>query len=93
MDTIDSLDFSNKIVLIFKTNSQHEVTLLSPAFETHHGKLFLVGKICKGGSANDWQLGIKTYVAWDQIEEFSVFDSENDYLSRLAQGASDNLLQ
>ncbi len=93
MEDKKSLNLSNKVVLIYKINSQHEVTLYSPTFEKHNERLFLVGNVSEGGSANDWMAGIKTYVAWDQIEEFSVFDSKEEYLSRLQQGSFDKTLQ
>lgn len=89
----DSLNLLNKIVLLYKINCQHEITLKSSVFETHHDRLFLVGNVSKGGSANDWLLDVKTYIAWDQVEEFSVFDSEEEYLSRLAQSNPDKTLQ
>lgn len=93
MTNEDSLNLLNKIVLLYKINSQHEVTLKSSVFETHHGRLFLVGYVSRGGSANDWLIDVKTYIAWDQVEEFSVFDSEEEYLSRVAQGNPDKILQ
>ena len=93
MPNEDSLNLKNKIVLLYKINSQHEIILKSPAVETHHGKQFIVGDVSKGGSANDWLLDIKSYIAWDQVEEFVVFDSEEEYLSKLAQGNPDKILQ
>ncbi len=93
MEYKTSLNLLNKIVLIYKKNSQHEVTLYSPVFEDHNERLFLVGNVSEGASENDWLSGIKTYVAWDQVEEFSVFDSKEEYLSRLQQGSFDKTLQ
>ena len=93
MNDIPTLDLSNKIVFIYKVNSQNDISLQDPTFEMHNGKLFLVGEVPDGGSANDWLSGLKVYVAWDQVEEFIIFDSIKECHARLSKAWSDKKLQ
>ncbi len=86
-------DLTGKIVLIYKTNSEHDIALQDPSFEMHNEKLFLVGIVPDGGSANDWLSGLKTHVAWDLIGEFVIFDSLEEYHARLSRAWSDKSWQ
>lgn len=86
-------DLSNKIVYLYQENREHELTIQNPVFEEHNGRLFLVGEIPEGGSANDWLSGLKAYVSWDHVQEFIVFDSLEEYFARLSRGWSEERLQ
>ncbi len=88
-----NLNFAGKVVFIYKANRENDVALENPRIEIHNGRTFLVGIIPDGGSANDWMSGLTAYVAWDQIEELVIFDSIEDYFSRLSQSWIDQQLQ
>lgn len=88
-----SLDISNKIVFIYKIRSSNDVALLNPRFEIHFDRVFLVGVVPDGGSASDWLSGLTTYVAWDEVEEFVIFDSLEEYYSRLSRTWSNATMQ
>ena len=93
MQSQNTLDLSQKIVFIYKANGENDVALEYPRTEFHNGRYFLVGRVPEGGSSNDWLSGLTTYVAWDQIEEFVVFESIEDYFSRISMAWTDKKLQ
>lgn len=85
-------DFSNKIVLLYLENRDHETTIEAPVFEVHSGRLFLVGRVPNGGSQNDWLAGLEVFIAWDQVQEVVVFDSLEDYYARVAMAWNENVI-
>ena len=93
MNELPDIDLSDKIVFIYKANSNNDVALQYPRVEQLHGRTFLVGRVPDGGSANDWLAGLVTHVGWDQIEEFVVFDSLEDFYERLSRGWREQNLQ
>lgn len=93
MQEFPPLDFSDKILFIYKSNSENDIALESPQLLLLGGRYFLVGRVPDGGSSNDWLAGLTSYVAWDEIEEFIVFDSLEDFFTRLSQSWSDSQLQ
>lgn len=88
-----TLDLSDKIVFVYKANGDNDVALVNPHIELHHGRYFLAGKVADGGSSNDWLTGLTTYVAWDQIEEFILFDSMEEFFDRLSRSWAEKNLQ
>jgi hypothetical protein len=93
MNSIHLPDFSSKVVYVQQIQRDHGVALENPSFEIHDERLFLVGTIPEGGSANDWLAGLVSYIAWDYIQEIVVFDSMEDYINRLSRGWIDERLQ
>ena len=93
METSRLPDFSDKVVSLFQLNRPHEVILQNPIFVDIQDKLFLVGVIPDGGSENDWLSGLECYVLWDEVQECVVFDSIEEYLSRLSMGMGRRQLQ
>jgi len=63
---------------------QDSLVLGGCSFEMQAGRLFLSGTNvpCIPGSHN-WTDGVRRLVAWDSIEGYMVFDSVEDYYSRL----------
>ena len=61
---------------------EYPVTLDSPIFERQAGRMFVVGKVVASAS-NDWASGVLVSVAWDQVTQYMVFDSEKDFTSRI----------
>jgi len=87
-----TLDLSNKVVFVYKANSDNDIALENPRTVMLNDRYFLVGNVPDGGSSNNWLAGLTTYVAWDQIEEFVVFDSLDDYFERLSMAWTDRQL-
>jgi hypothetical protein len=81
-------DFSGKIILLYLTDrsDEHNVVLQNAVMENQAGKLFVVGQFAEGTTTNDWATGIQTAVAWDNVEQYLVFDSIEDYFSRISLG-------
>jgi len=59
--------------------------LQNPSFQEQLGRLFLVGKVPRGTSENDWAAGRRRAIAWDSISEYVVFDNLTDYRRRGAR--------
>jgi hypothetical protein len=77
-------DFSGKVVYVALAGGErYNLTIASPHWEDHSGRLFLVGQVPPGGSSKDWCLGRVSGVAWDQITDYVVFDSLKDYHEHL----------
>jgi hypothetical protein len=54
------------------------------SFETQAGRLFLSGtNIPHAPNTYNWTDGVRRLVAWDEVAEYMVFDSVEDYHSRL----------
>ena len=62
---------------------EHSYVLDRPRFETQGGRLFLVGTVPPGGSANDWSEGAACAVAWEKVTDYLVFESAKHYQKRL----------
>ncbi len=81
----DSLpDFGDKAVTFYLANVPFEyaVTLDSPSLERQAGRVFAVGKVLPSGS-HDWTSGVRVSVAWDQISQYIVFDSAEEFAGRI----------
>lgn len=77
-------DFTKKMVSVSIASEEDGRCVDRPQWEVQGGKLFLVGTVPRGGSTNDWCAGIKSAVAWDQVTDYLVFDSSEQYRERLA---------
>jgi len=78
MKEIDYPDFSDKCLSIRIEGSDHSFDLCNPKFELQAGKLFLIGKVPKGSSASNWDVGKMNAVLWDQVRSYLIFDSEEE---------------
>jgi len=76
-------DFTKKLVSLSFAAADDSRCIAHPHWETQGGRLFLVGTVPRGGSARDWCEGILSAVAWDQVSDYLVFDSIEDYRARL----------
>lgn len=76
-------DFSRKVVSLGIVGNEQSYAVESPHFEMQAGRLFLVGTVPPGGSTRDWSKGVESAVAWDQVTDYLVFDSVEDYQKRL----------
>lgn len=88
-------NLSGKVVVLYLANRnyEHVVVMEDPIYELQGERLFLCGSIPEGVSPNDWATGIRSSVAWDHVEEYLVFESLEDYLSRAALAAEEGYLQ
>jgi len=79
-------DLAGKTVVVKTTGRPIEIPLILGGcnFETQGGRLFLSGTNVPyvPGSYN-WTDGIRRLVAWDSVEEYMIFESVEDYHSRL----------
>src|SRR5687767_4972081 len=78
-------DFNGKVVTFYCVNEPPEgaVALISPTFDTQGGRLFVLGKIAPDQPGH-WDDGLQSAVAWDQVNNYVVFDSLEDFRTRLA---------
>jgi len=58
--------------------------VFDPKFVTEGGRLFVRGTIPHNTTPNDWSGGAATGIAWEHVVEYTVFDSVEDYLRRIA---------
>ena len=80
-------DFSDKSVTFYLANVPFEyaVTIDSPKFEIQAGRIFAVGHVVASAS-NDWSADSIVAIAWDQVSQYLVFDSVEEYKKKV--GAS-----
>jgi len=71
-------DFKNKVVS-FSTDDSI-LCIVNPIFELQCKKLFVIGKVVKGSTTNDWAEGRPCAVAWDKVTDYMVFDSIEQYI-------------
>ena len=69
-------DFSKKVVSCGIIGNEHTSAVERPRFEMQGGRLFLVGTVPRGGSSRDWSAGVVSAVAWDQVTDYLMFDSD-----------------
>ena len=46
----------------------------------------MVGAVPKKASQDDWMEGLPCAIAWDTVQDYVVFQSIDDYLTRLENG-------
>ncbi len=80
-------DFADKIVLIYLMGRSPDdgVLLQRAVFEVQGGRPFLIGDFAEGASANDWVAGVRTALAWDNVQQYFIFDSMEDYMARASR--------
>jgi len=76
-------DFSNKLVSFSLATDDHTYAINRPKIEIQLGRLFLVGTVPAGASAGDWSEGAVCAVAWDQVNNYLVFESAQHYAKAL----------
>ena len=77
--------FGGKVVAFYcGPNPQYSTVILSPAFETQCGRLFVVGASASR-TPGRWDDGLHSAVAWEDVSSYNVFDSLSDYEERMSQ--------
>jgi len=74
-------NFANKIVSFSTEDSI--LCVESPIFELQCKKLFVVGKVAKGSTVNDWAEDRPCAIAWDKVTDYMIFDSIKQYIELL----------
>ena len=77
-------DFTDKAVSFVLIGEENSRLLVDAHFESHAGRLFVVGTSPPGASERDWTAGLDEVLAWDRVQEYIVFDSADHYFERLA---------
>jgi hypothetical protein len=73
--------FKNKVVSFSAKDSV--LALKNPFFVEIKNRLFVCGQIPKKATNNDWAKNKKGYIAWDEVSDFIIFESEQDYIKRM----------
>ena len=77
--------FTGKLVYVALIgDKRYNLTVHRPHWEKHGGRHFLVGTVPPGGSSRDWSVGAVAGIAWDQVTDYMVFDSIEDYHEHLS---------
>lgn len=77
-------DFSNKCLSVSLIDDEDAHDLVAPKFEWQAGRLFLIGVVPNCSTKSDWTAGCTAAVAWDRVQEYVVFDSEDAFLKAAA---------
>jgi hypothetical protein len=88
MDDYNLPDFKGKIVVFYTKNPsraiQDGISLEYISFDRYENKLFLSGRVPQvDEKGSDWVSNLKAGLAWEDVSHFIIFDSREEYLSRL----------
>jgi hypothetical protein len=75
--------FDGKVVSVVCENEDTGQLIYSPKFEDQGGRLFIVGTVPNESSRDNWMEGLTTAIAWDTVQDYVVFESMEDYTTRL----------
>lgn len=82
---LDYPNFEGKCLSLRLIDSEASHDLLSPKFELQAGRLFLVGTIPAEATDSGWDANKIGAVLWDQVRNYIVFDSLEDYKEAVAK--------
>ncbi len=90
MDRKDSLLdlFEGKLVSF--SSAQDTLAIKNINLKRLEGRLFIVGLVPKGATTNNWAADRACAIAWDQVIDYMIFDSETQYLELMAKSGSDS---
>lgn len=77
-------DFTDKVLSVYINGPSESKGIAYPRFQEQGGRLFLVGVVPETSSLADWVKGHTCAIAWDSITDYLVFDSEEQYVERVA---------
>jgi hypothetical protein len=75
-------DFKGKVVSVGLASDHYSYAMNSPHWEIQGGKLFLIGSVPHYGSVRNWSEGVVRAIAWDEVTDYLVFESIDDYIKR-----------
>ncbi len=76
-------NFNGKVLSVLCINEDTSQLISDPAFESQVGRVFLTGTVPKESSQDNWMEGLKVSIAWDTVQDYVIFESIDDYLTRL----------
>ncbi|HUR42182.1 MAG TPA: hypothetical protein VM240_13540 [Verrucomicrobiae bacterium] len=79
----DLPNFETGVLSLWMRGSQSTVRMVGPRWETIGGRLYLVGTWAENLERVDALAGCDNAVAWDQVDEFLIFKSIDEYERRL----------
>ena len=72
-------NFSGKTVSVSISEDSCNHDLVNPVFETQGGRIFITGRIAKNSTDSGWSDGKVGAIAWDNVTEYVIFDSDEEY--------------
>jgi hypothetical protein len=76
-------NFKGKVISVVCGGEDTGRLIRSPHFEKQGGRLFIVGTVPEDSSEDNWMEDLPCAVAWDTVQDYVIFDSMTDYLTRL----------
>src|ERR1044071_2359643 len=76
-------DFDGKVVSVVCKNEDTGQLIRSPRFQKQGGRLFIVGTVPEDASQDNWMEALPCAIAWDTVQDYVIFESMADYLTRL----------
>jgi hypothetical protein len=74
---------AGKVLSVLCVGEDTGQLIYDPSFEEQGGRLFLVGTVPKEASQDNWMEGLPHAIAWETVQDYVIFDSMDDYLTRL----------
>jgi len=75
--------FAGKVLSVLCAGEDTGQLIYDPSFEEQGGRLFMVGIVPKESSRDNWMEGLPCAIAWDTVQDYVIFASMDDYLTRL----------
>src|SRR5262249_29615867 len=77
-------DFSGKQVHLYLINKpEYSYLIQDETFEMQSGRMFLVSRTSEEYDEDIWSRGKAVAIAWDQVEQYTLFDSAEDYRTEM----------
>ncbi|MEI8044786.1 MAG: hypothetical protein WCL11_25465 [Verrucomicrobiota bacterium] len=74
---------AGKVLSVLCTGEDTGQLIYDPFFQDQGGRLFMVGIVPKEASRDNWMEGLLCAIAWDTVQDYVIFASMDDYLTRL----------
>jgi len=75
--------FAGRVLSVLCAGEDTGQLIYDPSFEEQGGRLFLVGLVPEDASRDNWMEGLTGAIAWETVQDYVIFDSMQDYLTRL----------
>lgn len=82
-DRADLPDYESCVLSLHLRGSDGAVRMVAPGWQLIGGRLFLVGRTADSLGRVDALAGCENAVAWDQVDDFLIFKSVDEYQRRL----------
>jgi hypothetical protein len=76
-------EFSGKVLSVLCVGEDTGQLIFNPSFQEQGGRLFMVGTVPKEASRDNWMECLPCAIAWDTVQDYVIFASMDDYLTRL----------